>query len=120
MKYTAFGKVVRKLMIDRDENLKDIAKLFDVSAAFVSLVLGGKKQIPDGWLEKLSLHYSLDEEAKKDFYNAYCNSKNIVRIDLINLDLSKRKLAIEFKKKLKALTDSEVSSIFQILKVNAE
>ena len=49
MKYTAFGKVVRKLMIDRDENLKDIAKLFDVCAAFVSLVLGGKnKYLMDG------------------------------------------------------------------------
>ena len=39
MGYTNFGKMIRKLMIDNEENLGTLSNLFDVSTAFVSAVL---------------------------------------------------------------------------------
>ncbi len=35
---TSFGKILRKLRIDRSERLLDIAKKLDISVAFLSFV----------------------------------------------------------------------------------
>lgn len=43
MGYTWFGKSIRKLMIDNEENLGNLAQLLGVTNAFVSSVLIEKK-----------------------------------------------------------------------------
>ncbi len=53
MAYTSFGKFLRKLMVDNDQNLQDLSELFGVSVPFISSVLMGKKNIPSGVLHLL-------------------------------------------------------------------
>lgn len=115
MGYTNFGKIVRKLMIDNDENLGDVAALMGVSSAFVSSVLTGKKNIPENWYNTLCDHYSLDEKTKEELYNTYCEEKNSVRIDVENTSLESKKLAIQFQRSFPTLSEEELHEIWEIL-----
>lgn len=115
MGYTKFGKKIRKYMIDNDENLGSLAVLFDVSTAFVSAVLIGKKPVPDGWYEILSDHYGLNEQEKKELYDDYVDTKNSVKIDISNAETQKKKLALQFQRKFPVMTQEELDSIFNIL-----
>ena len=43
---TALGRFLRKIRIDRNELLKDMADKLEVSASFLSAVENGKKSMP--------------------------------------------------------------------------
>lgn len=116
MGYTKFGKIVRKEMIDHDENLLSIAQLLGVTASFVSAVLTGGKSVPDTWVAELSKHYDLKGSKYDELYDAYCEDKKNVRIDVENVPLTQKKLAIQFQRKLPELDEDEIQSIFDILK----
>ena len=115
MGYTKFGKIVRKLMIDNDENLLSIAKLLNVTTSFVSAVLTGSKSVPDNWVDELSEHYELNSSNREELYNAYCEDKKNVRIDVENVSLDQKKLALQFQRKLPELNDDEIKNITKIL-----
>ena len=115
MGYTKFGKIIRKLMIDNDENLKDLAEIMDVSTAFVSSVLVGKKSAPKNWLELLSNHYNLNNDERKELNDAYDETKNSIKIDVSDCEVGKKKLALQFQRRLSALSEEEVKSLLDIL-----
>ena len=115
MGYTNFGKIIRKQMIDKEENLNDLASLFNVTSAFVSAVLIGKKTVPDDWYNQLCSHYNLENDEKKELYEAYCDTKNSVKLDVANYNTEKKKLALQFQRKLPELSEEEIESIFDIL-----
>lgn len=116
MGYTKFGKMIRKEMIDHDENLLTIAKLLVVTTSFVSAVLTGSKSIPDNWVYELSKHYGLEGTKYNELYDAYCEDKKNVRIDVGNVSLTQKKLVLQFQRKLHELNEDEIQSIFNILK----
>lgn len=47
------GKYLKKLRIDNDENMSDIATKLDVSSSFLSAVETGKKKIPSSMVTKI-------------------------------------------------------------------
>ena len=116
MGYTPFAKNLRKMMIDADENLVDLSKLLDCSVSFVSLVFTGKKATPESWVEIISKHYNLNGIQKNELFEAYCESKKNVQIDLSNSNNSQRKLALQFQRNLNGLTDDEIEKQSEILK----
>ena len=116
MGYTKFGKIVRKEMIDHDENLLSIAQLLGVTTSFVSAVLTGGKGVPDNWVDELSKHYNLTGSKYDEFYDAYCEDKKNVKIDVENVPLTQKKLAVQFQRKLPELDAVQIQSIFNILK----
>jgi len=118
MGYTKFGKVVRKEMIDHDENLLSIAQLLGVTTSFVSAVLTGNKSVPDNWIDVLSKHYNLSGSKYDELYDAYCEDKKNVRIDVENVPLTQKKLVLQFQRKLPELDEEEIQSIFNILEEN--
>ena len=115
MGYTNFGKTIRKHMIDNDENLCSLANMFDVTTAFVSAVLLGKKPAPEEWYNILCEHYNLSEEERKKFYDEYCDTKKTVKIDVSNADSYRKKLAIQFQRKLSGLSEEELNNIMYII-----
>jgi len=62
MKITALGKELRKIRIDRDERLLDMAGRLGKSSAFVSAVETGKKSPPSGFEEHVIKTYRLANE----------------------------------------------------------
>ena len=115
MGYTKFGKSIRKLMIDNDENLKDIASVMGVSTAFVSSVLTGKKNIPDSWYDDICAHYKLDEDSSKKLYDVYCECKNAIKIDVEDKPIESKKLVIQFQRTLPNLSEEEIQQLWDII-----
>ena len=60
---TNFGKELRKLRIDRDERLLDMAERLDKSASFISAVEAGKKPLSNNFEELVIKAYALVGEA---------------------------------------------------------
>lgn len=56
---TEFGKFCRKLRIDNNEIMKDMAKKLGVTVSHLSAVEIGKRKIPFTWAEEISKHYEL-------------------------------------------------------------
>ena len=50
---TDFGKELRKIRIDNNEFLKDMANKLGVTVSYLSAVENGKRDIPDEWLDKI-------------------------------------------------------------------
>ena len=70
---TEFGKILRKLRIDRQELLRDMAKNLEVSSAYLSAVETGKRKIPIDWCSKISTLYKLDPDTIRELEWAYEN-----------------------------------------------
>ena len=102
-------------MIEKDENLGDLAQLLNVSTAFVSSVLVGKKSIPEEWLNTLSDYYDLNDDESNELFDAYSEVKNTIKIDVSNCPKEKKKLALQFQRKLPDLSEEELNSIIDIL-----
>lgn len=60
---TDFGKAIRKLRIDTDHRLADMAKLIGKSAAFISAVERGEKSPPLGFEETIISAYQMPLDA---------------------------------------------------------
>ena len=57
MGLTDFGKTVRKARLDTDETLATMAESLDVSPAFLSGLETGRKNIPEDWVEKITIFF---------------------------------------------------------------
>ena len=67
---TEFGKFLRKLRVDHDERLSDMASKLKVSSSFLSTVENGKKMFPSRFIAELCILYNLDEKKKLELMDA--------------------------------------------------
>src|SRR5438132_9592737 len=79
-KLSEFGKALRKLRIDRDEKMKDMADVAGVSVSFWSAVETGAKSVPMEKVEKIISHYDLKGAEAMALRRLAANSKQEVRI----------------------------------------
>lgn len=113
---TEFGKFVRKLRIDRNELLIDMANKLGVSPAFLSAVEAGKKNVPESWKEKLKEIYSLELYDQEKLTNAIENSVRQIKINLYDKKEEDRELILSFARKLENMNTSEKDTILRLLK----
>jgi transcriptional regulator with XRE-family HTH domain len=64
MKLNEFGKEMRRLRLDRDELLKDMAARLRVTPAFLSSIETGRKPVPVGFADRVAEEYGLSAEAR--------------------------------------------------------
>ena len=112
---TVFGKHLRKIRIDNDEILNDMAKKLRVTAAYLSAVENGKREIPEGWIEEVKKSYGLDGEQYEELQEAAIKSKKNIKIRLDNETDRDRDLLIAFARRFRELDDGEVQTIQDIL-----
>lgn len=72
---TEFGKALRKLRIDNDERILDMAKKIGKSSAFVSSIEHGQKPLPDAFDDLIIETYGLDGLQAQTIRQAYTHSK---------------------------------------------
>jgi len=112
---TPFGKELRKLRIDRELTLGDLAKQLDVSAAFLSAVETGRKKVPEGMVKDIAAKLKLSGADLTRLKEAAEGSPVTVRIELSGADTQSRKLAVAFARQFKSLTDSQVLQFHRLL-----
>ena len=112
---TEFGKILRKIRIDNQELLKDMAKKLGVSSAYLSAVETGKRKVPNGWVTKVANLYALDEESKDELELACERSAQEVKISLAKATGLQREAALSFAKALEGLDDQKLRKIMEVV-----
>ena len=113
---TEFGKVLRKIRIDNDEILKDMANKLNVTVSYLSAVENGKREVPNSWVDKIITEYQLSGNEIRNLKDALYNSKNEVSINLSCLNDNKKQAAIAFAREFDEFTDDEIKDILNMLK----
>ena len=57
----------------------------------------------------------MNEEERNNLYDDYCDTKNTIKLDVSQVDTGKKKLALQFQRKLPELSEEEWKSISEIL-----
>lgn len=113
---TEVGKYLRKLRIDNEEILKNMADKLKVSSSFLSAIENGKKNMPESMEEKIIVIYNLDDEKIRAFRKAVEESMNSIQMDLKDTSNERKQLAINFARKFDSLDDDLTKQIFEMLK----
>lgn len=112
---TRLGKLLRKIRIDRDEYLKNMAEHLGVTSAYLSAIENGKRNMSDALLDRLAEVYSLTSEALTDLKEAAATSKGKVEIGVADTSEDKKSVAWAFARKFDDLSDKQISEIKKIL-----
>lgn len=112
---TEFGKALRKLRIDNDELLKDMALKLEVTISYLSAVENGKREVPEQWIEVLSKQYSLKSNQKQELENLAYKSKKKISIDLNDVDDERKITALAFARRFDSFSDEEINQIYKIV-----
>ncbi len=79
---TEIAKFLRKLRIDGDKSLGDMAEDLHLSAAYLSAIENGRRTAPEEMKDHLFAKYSLSEEQKLEFARLVAESREKVEIGL--------------------------------------
>lgn len=112
---TELGKEIRKLRVDVDENLSSMAKKLGMSISYLSAIENGTREIPAGFVDRLSESYHLSKEKKEEFVRAEANSASKVSISLSSAIYPQRQLAFTLSRKLKDLSEDDCEEIMKYL-----
>lgn len=78
---TEFGKILRKLRVDHDERMIDMAKRINRSRGFLSAIERGTKPAPDGFDDIIINEYGLTGSQVDDIKIAYLRSNIVTMIE---------------------------------------
>ena len=112
---TEFGQFLRKLRIDCNEFLKNMAEKLGVSSSFLSAVETGNRNIPDGWVDKISQLYGLDMIQKELLQDAAFNSARSVTMNLTKMVPKRRETVSLFARTFDDVDDTTVEEIRRLL-----
>ncbi|MCL2206188.1 MAG: helix-turn-helix domain-containing protein, partial [Treponema sp.] len=103
---TEFGQFLRKLRIDCNELLKDMAGKLGVTSSYLSAVETGKRSIPEGWVKKICQYYDLPMFDQEALEIAAANSVTTVTMSLNNKVPKRRETALLFARKFDTVDES--------------
>ena len=112
---TETGRFLRKLRIDMNEVLYDMAKKMGCTSAFISAIELGKRPVPEEFQQKLVQIYNLSSEQQEEFQHAIDNSARSVTIDFNGLGDNAKGLALVFARRLKTMEEKEAEKMIQFL-----
>ena len=111
---TPLGKELRKLRIDREERLLDMAANLDVSVAFLSAVESGRKEPPNGFSDRVVAAYDLRSDVADRIRHANDQSRKSFRI--APKDPLARDAVALLARKIDELPTSRLEELLRVLK----
>lgn len=115
MAYTKFGEYVRVLRIRCHEVMGDMATKLGTSVPFLSAVENGKKNVPAGWVEKISQLYSLAPLEQQELEEAAEESRMQYKIPMGNAGATQRRAAMQFARSFENMDDETAEKILELL-----
>jgi transcriptional regulator with XRE-family HTH domain len=115
MAVTSFGKILRKIRIDRNEVLLDMAAKLNVTASFLSAVENGKRNVPATWLDTLPATYSLSEQSADELRQAAMAQVRFVKLELDKANAKRDEVVFAFARKIEELDDTVLEELKKIL-----
>ena len=110
------GKILRKLRIDNNEYLKDMAEKTGVSVSYLSAVENETKKISESLINKIIDIYKLDKGQEDELRVASIEANKEVSINTDKLDDSKIDLTYHFARYVDRISPEAVKKIKDVLK----
>lgn len=112
---TGIGKFLRKLRIDNNEILLNMAVKLNVTVSFLSAVENGKKRIPSGWYERICTLYALTDSQAEAFAQAIAETEKSDEMNFQDIPASNRMLGVSFARRFSELSEEQIAAIREIL-----
>lgn len=112
---TNLGRLLRKIRIDHNEILKNMADRFSVTASYLSAVENGKRPIPETWEEIILESYTLDDKQREDLHKAIVESIESIKLDVSEASYTSKEVAFSFARKVADLPEEQLLKIKHIL-----
>jgi HTH-type transcriptional regulator, competence development regulator len=112
---TPFGKFCRKLRIDNEELLKDMAGKLGVTSSYLSAVENGKRKVPRDWTENIISFYSLNDDQQNELKQVVQDSQKVVKIDFEGYSSEDKNDILALARTFRGLNESEKALIKNIL-----
>ena len=109
------GKFLRKLRIEHNEVLLDMAQRLQVSAAFLSAVENDRRSAPPSWVDIITTEYYLEFTQQQELTEAVAESLKQIRVDVGNASPGKRNCALAFARSFDDLSDDDIQGLMTFL-----
>ncbi|MBQ6686381.1 MAG: helix-turn-helix transcriptional regulator [Firmicutes bacterium] len=113
---TEFGKMCRKMRIDRNELLAEMAGRVGVSPAFLSAVENGKRNVPDSLMNELRNAYGLGEDEFVALKVAAERSVRQIKIEMEKMNSEERDLVLAFARNFERIDEQKRKKLLELLK----
>ena len=117
---TEVGRFLRKLRIDANEVLYNMAQKLGCTSAFISSLELGKRPVPQEFQQKIIKLYSLTPEQQEAFQHAVDQCTRSVTISLEELNNSSKDLALVFARRIKTMEEKEAEKMLEFLQDTKE
>lgn len=118
MAASEYGKFLKKLRIDRDQQLQTMARNMGISASYLSAIESGNRDIPVDFTEKLIQEYGLSEDDRGTLHKLeLATERKSIQLD-VNKDTcseEQKEIALLFAQKFAKLDSSRIAQIREIL-----
>ena len=118
MEYSNFGKEFKKILIEKNMRLYDIANELGVSSSFVSAVICGKRGVPTNWFETIKETCNLSDEEITNLKDLANENGNICRLNLANASNLTKSTAYAFQRNLNNLDDETLKKIKSLIEAS--
>ena len=112
------AKFLRKLRLENDEYLKDMASKTGVSISFLSAVEYETKKMTYSLLEKIIECYNLTKEQEEELRIASMEANKETTIYLDKLTDSQTEITYRFARRIENIDDDTLSKIKKLLEEN--
>lgn len=118
---TPYGKILRKIRIDRGEILAIMAGKVGVSPAYLSSIENGDREIPGDLSDKIGSKYCLSEKDLEALKKAEAEQLKTVKVNLTKeKNFSRKQTALIFARTFSDIDDDAMEKIREILKRGKE
>ncbi len=116
-KLTPLGKELRKVRVDYEESVADMAKRLDISPCYLSVIANGGRHAPTGLVDKVIMQYNLDETRAEKLRDAELQTIKEYKVNLEGMGEKQRRL-IMLLAGSRRLSDAQIDRIFEITAAN--
>ncbi len=117
---TSFGKFCRKLRVDNDELLKDMADKIGVASSYLSAVENGKRNVPQEWVDRIARSYSLNALELAELNQAVQESQNTLKMNFEGFSGEDKIIFMAMIREFKGLNEQDRAKIKEIFLKNEE
>jgi putative transcriptional regulator, XRE family, bacteriophage lambda repressor C1 like protein len=110
-----FGEYIRIVRKRENDSLRDMAKKMGVSAAFLSAMEVGRKNIPLVYVDKIVELYHLNEEEKAKLFEVIQETNDKVSLELSQMNESQKEVTLVFARKIQTADADLIEKLRKIL-----
>ncbi len=114
-KTTDLGKRLRKIRIDAEETLGDMAHNLGITSSYLSAIEKGKRPAPANFVKAVASLYELASPEREALSVAADKTLRNVRIPLENISDRQREAALCFARSFDSLDDGEADALINLL-----